>query len=474
MLSVIRRCSTSAASKPAVYSHRSGAKTKAKKSTSFSLKTPRGTRDFCPAEVIHREATISAIKSIFTNHGGEPIDTPVFELTDVLLGKYGGEASKLIYDLGAEDGGEKYSLRYDVTVPFARFLGANRISKMKRFQIGKVYRREQPVVQRGRFCEFYQCDFDIAGDYPKMVADAECLKIVDEVVKKLNLGPFTTRVNHRSLLGGVLIHCGVPQEATMSVCSSIDKLDKESWNFVAEELQTKKNIPSHVISQLEKFVRFQGDSKDTLQMLEGEIKSPQVGESIADLNLLFSYCNAFQIAPSFDLSLARGLDYYTGMIFETVLTEDDLKTGSIAAGGRYDNLVESLTSRTKKPFSVPCVGLSIGIERIFALLQKRQENPKTITTEVFVASPQKNLLKERMAVCGKLWNAGISAQFEYKNNSKILDQLQFCEANAVKYVVIVGAQEAAEGVVKLKNMATREETVVKEEDIVEETRKRIC
>ncbi|KAK0424603.1 hypothetical protein QR680_008746 [Steinernema hermaphroditum] len=464
-----RRCSTAPATS-VIYSHRSGAKQK-KMSDSFALKTPRGTQDFLDDNV-HRKAAIRTIEDIFVDYGGKELDTPVYELTDVLLGKYGGEASKLVYDLVNADG-EKCSLRYDLTVPFARYLAMNRITKLRRYQIGKVYRREKPVMTKGRFCEFFQCDFDIAGAGETMLSDAECLKIVDEVVQKLDLGPFTTRVNHRSLLEAVLLHCGVPPEAIMPVCSSIDKLDKEPWKDVSEELRVKKNIPGAVVSQLERFITFEGDNREIIEMYRKEVSNLQVARSISELELLLKYCDAFGIDVSFDPSLARGLDYYTGMIFEATLRGESEGSGSIAAGGRYDSLAHSLTSTTKKPFSVPCVGLSIGIERIFALLHRKLPKPKEITTDVFVASPQKNLLLERISIWNRLRSAGFRAQFERKNNAKLLDQLQFCEANDVKIAVIVGKKEAEEGVVKLRNVATREETIVRDADMIEEIRRKL-
>uniref|UniRef100_A0A1I7YL23 histidine--tRNA ligase n=1 Tax=Steinernema glaseri TaxID=37863 RepID=A0A1I7YL23_9BILA len=463
-----RSFSTTPAASPVIYSHRSGAKQK-KKGNASALKTPRGTRDFLD-ENAHRKSTIRTIEDVFKCYGGTELDTPVYELTDVLLGKYGGEANKLVYDL-VENDGERCSLRYDLTVPFARYLAMNRVSKMRRYQIGKVYRREKPVMTKGRYCEFHQCDFDIAGVEEPMLPDAECLSIVDEVVKKLDLGSFTTRVNHRSLLEAVLLQCGVPVEAIQSVCCSIDKLDKEPWKKVSEELRLQNNIPSSVVSELERFITFEGENTDMIKLFREKVGGPQATASIQEMEVLFDYCNAFGVNVTFDPSLARGLDYYTGMIFETVL--EDGACGSIAAGGRYDNLVHSLTSETRKPFSVPCVGLSIGIERIFSLLEQKKKNTKEAVADVFVASPQKSLLLERISVWKKLRDAGIKAQFERRNKSKFLDQLQFCEANDVKLAVIIGEQESKEGVLKLRNVATREETIVPEGSLIDEIQKRL-
>uniref|UniRef100_A0A8C5IMH8 histidine--tRNA ligase n=1 Tax=Junco hyemalis TaxID=40217 RepID=A0A8C5IMH8_JUNHY len=190
----------------------------------FVLKTPKGTRDFGPKEMAIRERAFKAIISCFKRHGAEVIDTPVFELKETLTGKY-GEDSKLIYDL-KDQGGELLSLRYDLTVPFARYLAMNKITNIKRYHIAKVYRRDNPAMTRGRYREFYQCDFDIAGQFDPMIPDAECLKIVHEILSDLQLGDFVIKVNDRRILDGMFAVCGVPDSKFRTICSSVDKLDK--------------------------------------------------------------------------------------------------------------------------------------------------------------------------------------------------------------------------------------------------------
>merc|ERR1711937_994890 len=209
---------------------------KQKKGGKKSLKNPKGTRDFHPSQMAVRNKVFAEITSVFKKHGAETIDTPVFELRDTLTDKY-GEDSKLIYNL-EDQGGEILSLRYDLTVPFARYCGMNKIEQIKRYHIAKVYRRDQPAIERGRFREFYQCDFDIAGTFENMVPDAEILKIMSEIIgdKKLNLGKFTIKVNDRKILDGMLKGCGVSDDKIRSVCSAVDKLDKKSWADVKCEM----------------------------------------------------------------------------------------------------------------------------------------------------------------------------------------------------------------------------------------------
>mmetsp|Transcript_5824 Transcript_5824/g.24509 ORF Transcript_5824/g.24509 Transcript_5824/m.24509 type:complete len:222 (-) Transcript_5824:1990-2655(-) len=198
-----------------------------------NAKVPKGTRDFDPQEMAIRERAFSIVTSVFKRHGAVAIDTPVFELKDILVDQY-GEDSKLIYDI-ADQGGEILSLRYDLTVPFARYLASHRITNMKRYHISRVYRRDQPSIERGRFREFYQCDLDIAGEYPSMVPDSEILKVLIELLQELSsvsefhrrrLGNYVVKISNRKILDGVFKVCGVEEKDLRPISSSIDKLDK--------------------------------------------------------------------------------------------------------------------------------------------------------------------------------------------------------------------------------------------------------
>ncbi|NXF16495.1 SYHC protein, partial [Rhodinocichla rosea] len=466
----------------------------------FVLKTPKGTRDFGPKEMAIRERAFKAIISCFKRHGAEVIDTPVFELKETLTGKY-GEDSKLIYDL-KDQGGELLSLRYDLTischswgddsfscpslalsqVPFARYLAMNKITNIKRYHIAKVYRRDNPAMTRGRYREFYQCDFDIAGQFDPMIPDAECLKIVHEILSDLQLGDFVIKVNDRRILDGVFAVCGVPDSKFRTICSSVDKLDKVPWEEVRSEMVAEKGLSPEAADRIGEYVQLHGG----LDLIEQLLQDPQLSqnkvakEGLGDMKLLFEYLTLFGITGkiSFDLSLARGLDYYTGVIFEAVLLQQDnehleepLSVGSVAGGGRYDGLVGMFDAKGRK---VPCVGVSIGIERIFSILEQRleasEEKIRTTETQVLVASAQKKLLEERLKLISELWDAGIKAEMLYKKNPKLLNQLQYCEETGIPLVAIVGEQELKEGVVKLRIVATREEVNVRRESLVEEIR----
>ncbi|NWI43693.1 SYHC protein, partial [Picathartes gymnocephalus] len=339
----------------------------------------QGTRDHPPAQAALRDRLLSAVVSCFKRHGAAAIDTPVLELRETLMGKY-GEDTKLIYEL-QDQGGELLALRYDLTVPFARYLAMNKVTNMKRYHVAKVYRRDNPATTRGRYREFYQCDFDIAGQFDPMIPDAECLKIVHEILSDLQLGDFIIKVNDRRILNGVFAVCGVPESKFIPACSTVDKLDKVPWEEVRSEMVGEKGLSSEAADRIGEYVQLHGG----LELIERLLQDPKLSqnklakEGLGDMKLLFEYLTLFGITGkiSFDLSLARGLDYYTGVIFEAVLLqqenehmEEPVSIGSVAGGGRYDGLVGMFDPKGRK---VPCVGVSIGIERIFSILEQRLE-----------------------------------------------------------------------------------------------------
>ncbi|XP_054715969.1 histidine--tRNA ligase, cytoplasmic-like isoform X2 [Uloborus diversus] len=451
----------------------------------FVLKTPKGTRDYGPVQMAVKEKVFNKIISCFKRHGAETIDTPVFELKETLTGKY-GEDSKLIYDL-ADQGGEILSLRYDLTVPFARYLAMNKITNFKRYHIGKVYRRDNPSFAKGRYREFYQCDFDIAGAYNDMVPDVECVRIMKEILNELDIGDYVIKVNHRLILDGMFDVCGVPSEKFRTICSSVDKLDKTPWDEVKLEMVNEKHLDEAIATKIGEYVKRHGGA----DLVDELLQSPELSENkfakqgLESMKLFFVYCELYDVLDkvSFDLSLARGLDYYTGIIFEAVLKGEPVhltdadgessSVGSIAGGGRYDNLVGMFDSKNK---NVPCVGMSIGIERIFALMEaKLQANNKkirTTETEVYVATAQKKLAHQRMLLCREMWDAGIKAEQSYKLNPKLLDQLQYCESRGIPWAIIIGESELQKGVVKLRDIDTREEVEVPRNKLIEEIKKR--
>eukprot|EP00850_Spirogloea_muscicola_P000396 SM000001S04798 [mRNA] locus=s1:2233345:2238292:- [translate_table: standard] len=431
-------------------------------------KIPKGTRDFLPDQMAIREKAFVIITAVFKRHGGVALDTPVFELRETLMGKY-GEDSKLIYDL-ADQGGEILSLRYDLTVPFARYLAMHSVGNIKRYHIARVYRRDNPQMNQGRYREFYQCDFDIAGTYIPMVPDAEILKVITEILEELSIGEFEIKLNHRRLLDGMLDICGVPPTRFRAICSAIDKLDKESWEDVRAEMVNEKGLPVDVADRIGTFVSKRGEPLSLLQELRSP-DGPFAGhkESLAaleDLFLLFGYLQSFQCLGRivFDLSLARGLDYYTGVIYEAVF-KGESQVGSIAAGGRYDNLVGMFCGK-----QVPAVGVSLGIERVFSIMEdlecQRSELIRSTQTEVLIASIGPDLLRKRMELCTKLWAAGIKAEFVFAASPNLQKQLEFANKQGIPWMVLFGSDELDKGEVKIKDLIQRTESSIAVDSLV--------
>ncbi|KAF5833236.1 hypothetical protein DUNSADRAFT_10518 [Dunaliella salina] len=439
-------------------------------------KVAKGARDFMPDQMAIREAAFNIITSVFKRHGAVSIDTPVFELRETLMGKY-GEDSKLIYDLA---GGELLSLRYDLTVPFARYVAVNSVGNIKRYHIGKVYRRDQPQMTRGRFREFFQCDFDVAGAYATMVADSEVVKVLVEILQDLQLGEFEIKLNHRKLLDSMMEIAGVPPQKFRAICSAIDKLDKEPWEAVRSEMIEEKGLPDAVADSIGDFVVLRGEPMALLDKLSSPdhpfTQHPASREAMEELRLLFKYLTAMNaLGPVvLDLSLARGLDYYTGVIYEATLKGGNV--GSIAAGGRYDTLVGMFSSK-----DVPAVGVSIGIERVFAIMEAKvreraaaQGQPVRATeTEVLVASIGNDMQVKRMEVANMLWGAGVNAEFGFKPNPKMGDQLNYALEQAIPFIVLFGDEELNAGCVKVKDMGEKTEDKVPLQNLTSDLNRRL-
>lgn len=435
-------------------------------------KIPKGTRDFAKEQMTIRKKAFSVIEEVFERHGATALDTPVFELRETLMGKY-GEDSKLIYDL-ADQGGELCSLRYDLTVPFARFVAMNGLTSLKRYQIAKVYRRDNP--SKGRYREFYQCDFDIAGPAEKMAPDFEVVRILTELLDELNIGDFEVKLNHRKLLDGMMQICGVPPEKFRTICSSIDKLDKQSFEQIRKEMVEEKGLTAETADRIGTFVKEKGHPLTLLSKLKQEgsafLENAGSVDALNDLEILFRALDKSKRLDKvvFDLSLARGLDYYTGVIFEAVF-KGGAQVGSIAAGGRYDNLIGMFGSK-----QVPAVGVSLGIERVFAIMEQQQKDQNQMArptkTEVLV-SILGNDVTLAGELAGELWDAGVKAEFLV--NKRRPKHFDYAKESRIPWMILVGEQEIKEGTVQLKSLESGNDVNINipRENFVEELRKRL-
>lgn len=445
--------------------------------SNFILKTPKGMRDIGPAQAWQRKLIFQIISECFEKHGAQPLDTPVCERREILAGKYGEEA-KLIYNL-EDQGGEALSLRYDLTVPFARFLGQNKIQTMTRYQIAKVYRRDNPSITKGRFREFYQCDIDFAGKYDLMMADSECLQILCEILQAVRLPfDFKIKINHRCVLNGMFNVAGVPKDKFKTICSSVDKLDKQPWTEVKKEMCAEKGLAEEVANKIETFVSQSGGVSLINEMLENDLaKDNDAKKGLEELKTLYKHAEYMGIDKylKFDMSLARGLDYYTGLIFEAVV-EGEVEVGSIAAGGRYDNLVSSLIENPN--FNVPCVGLSIGIERLFAIMEAnqvhdQQSNLTESQVHCCIGSIGKEMSVNRYRITNLLRERGLRVRNLLKDSVKPLVLYQTCEKENVPFAIFFGPEDIKNDLVSLKTMSTREDAKVKIDELADELEKRL-
>jgi histidyl-tRNA synthetase len=400
-------------------------------------------RDFPPEEKILRDEVISVLKGIFELYGFSPLETPVVERWEVLSAKYSGgeEILKETFKL-TDQGGRQLGLRYDLTVPLARFVGMNPTIKrpFKRYQIGTVY-RDGPI-KKGRTREFYQCDADIVGSSSPL-ADAECVQLALDVFEKLGID-VEVKINNRKVLYELAQAAEIPEELTEAAILSLDKLEKIGPDGVLREM-IERGIAR---TSAERFLLGAQD-REALKKGEGYRELEPVLSALQDPRVVWT--------PS----LARGLSYYTGTIYE-VYAKNSSVTGSLAAGGRYDNMIGQFLGGSEK---IPAVGISFGLEPILEVLKEKHPNRimrKTVT-QVYVI-PFKTLLAEGRAICQQLRRAGIKADMDFSAKG-ISDGLKYANAYEIPFVVIVGPDEVAAGKVKLRDMRSGEEKLLTVDEV---------
>jgi histidyl-tRNA synthetase len=427
----------------------------------LTLRTPIGTRDFLPEDMIFREYVTNSIRKVFEEYGYDPMETPAIELGEVLKGKY-GEEEKLIYEF-KDRGGRDIALRYDLTVPLSRVMASNpHLPKpFKRYQISRVWRYENP--QRGRYREFWQCDVDIVGS-KSMLADAELVALATDVYKALGFNDFRIRINDRKILDAICIFAGVKENQRLEVLRTLDKVDKIGVKGFEENLK-KSGFPDECIQKILGFIRVEGDPSEVLDSTLQKLGSSDLGaEGVGELKQLIGILKELGVESRryvIDLSLSRGLDYYTGPIYEIVVTEP--RIGSLSGGGRYDKLVRDLGG-----VDVPATGISFGLERIIDVMKelKMVTLPKTKTL-VLVSAIDDSTVLQALRIASELRKAGIPVRTDVVGERRIAKQLKYADSLGIPYVVIVGQAEMEKGVLKFRFMEKREEKDMKLEEISE-------
>lgn len=414
----------------------------------------KGFRDYLPKQMILRRRIIEIFRGIFERHGFEPLDTPALEYLEVLTGK-AGENEKLMYHF-LDQGDREVGMRYDLTVPLARVVAMHQdalVMPFKRYHIAPVWRAEKP--QRGRFREFWQCDADIAGS-PSMVADAEVVTIMAEALTAVGLPKFTIHISHRRLLESIGLAAGVPESQAGTIYRAVDKLAKIGREGVRREL-TDGGIEGEAADRVLTSVTMDGSPDDLLDDLTERLASvPAAGEAIAELRQLFALLPAFGVPAEtyhLDLSLARGLDYYTGPVYEASVVEP--KVGSVAGAGRYDKLVGNFLGRP-----IPATGISLGLERIIEVVEEfgLLPTPSTVA-DVFVAVFQDSLAASA-GIARELRNAGLNVDVAVQPNRSLGDQLKYANRKGVRFAVIAGEAELERGEAALKDLLTGEQVTV--------------
>ncbi len=443
---------------------------------------PKGTRDFGPAQMAKRSFIFDTIKSVFQQFGFQPLETPTMENLSVLMGKYGEEGDQLLFKIlnsgdflkeTDEDdfrGGSKKmaskiaekGLRYDLTVPFARYVAMNRhtlVFPFRRYQIQPVWRADRP--QKGRYREFYQCDADVVGT-DSLLCEAEIVLVLNQVLGRLGIRNYAIKVNNRKILTGIAETVGAAgKEADLAV--AIDKLDKIGREKVEQEL-AERGFPAEAIRRMEPFFAMDGEAHEQLEQLQNLFGNSQTGrQGLAELIEVLRLVEVSGLADShlqFDVTLARGLSYYTGAIFE--VKAGGVQIGSISGGGRYDNLTGA--------FGVPGlsgVGISFGVDRICDVMEELGFFPKkdTISTQILLVHFDAETRDYGLPLLRQLREAGINAEM-YPDLAKLKKQLDYADRKGIPFVIVIGTDEMATGRLAFKNMATGQQNLRTMEEII--------
>ena len=416
-------------------------------------RTLPGFMELLPSEQILFDQMRKTIEDSYKTFGFLPIDTPIIELSEVLLAKAGGETEKQIYRFNKGD--TDLSLRFDLTVPLAKYVAKNYGSlsfPFRRYQIGKVYRGER--AQKGRYREFYQCDIDIIGDETlDIINDAELPAVIATTFRRLGFDEFTIKINNRKILNG--LYESINQtEKSVDIMRIIDKIDKIGEQAVIEEL-AKIEVPEESINKIMQFIKIDGTTDEKLQKLQSlGIENDTYKLGVEELGEVVKYIRLFGIEDKnfvIDLSIARGLDYYTGTVYETFLN-GYRELGSVCSGGRYENLAQNYTDK-----KLPGVGISIGLTRLFYKLNELnliKVEKKSISDILIV--PMTENLQVPIKLATELRNARVNTEI-YLNDKKLKAKMKYADKLEIPYVIVIGDNEIESGRVKVKEMRTGEE-----------------
>ncbi|MDA7858995.1 histidine--tRNA ligase [bacterium] len=416
-------------------------------------RTLSGFRDFLPEMMIPREKLMETARRVYRSYGFVPIDTPTLELSEILCGKGSEETDRQMYRF--QHGKRDIAMRFDLTVPLARFVAQHHNElgmPFKRYHIGNVWRGERP--QAGRFREFAQCDFDTIGTN-SIASDIETVLVINDLIRAIGFEQFKIRLNNRKVLNGILEKANLA-EHSVAVLRALDKLSKIGPEKVRLEMLETTGASTESIDQILMLSQISGTNREILQQLgplcEGNELAQQGREQLSDVIDATQALGLTEANLEIDVSIARGLDYYTGTIVETFLT--DLPSfGSICSGGRYDNLAQLYTKQ-----QLPGIGASLGLDRLLAAMQQLDLIPKTKTTaEVMIVQFDKSKLNEYLKLAADLRSEGIAVEL-YPETKKLNQQFKYADRRGARAVIVAGADEFASGVVQVKWLADGTQT----------------
>ena len=418
-------------------------------------RTLKGFRDYLPEVMIPRERLMETARRVYRSYGFSPIDTPALEYLEILSGKGSDETDRQMYRF--EHGGRQVGMRFDLTIPLARF-AAQHIGKLgtpfKRYHIAPVWRGEN--TQAGRYREFVQCDFDTIGT-ESVASDVETALVIHDLLQAIGLERFQLRINNRQILNGLLEKSGL-QDRSQAVLRAIDKLEKLGAEAVDEELQKVGGLSNEQASSVLRLCKMSGDSAELLKQLEFELDGNPTGSSgVGRLRAIIDALKSAGISDSryrIDVTIARGLDYYTGVVFETLL-QDLPSIGSVCSGGRYDNLAGLYTKQ-----HLPGIGASLGLDRLIAAMEQLEQldKPKT-TANVFVPFFDSERLNDYMKLCAVVRCAGYNVEF-YPDSKKLGTQLKFADDRGFAVALVAGSDELNAGSCQVKDLRNKSSELV--------------
>jgi len=428
------------------------------KMTQNKFKIAKGVRDWYGQDAILRNEVKDTIKRVFERYGYNPIETPVIERAETIKFKGGQEIQEEIFSL-KDQGRRELALRFDQTLPLARFVASNKNIKFpfKRYVIGEVFRDGPTQPEQGRYRVFTQCDADILG-VKEIAAEAELLSLAADVFKELGLGNIIIKISNRKLLDGILECVGIPDNKKFKTIIALDKKDKIGNLGVKKELLCF--LSKETVNKLIKLTQTRKTSKQTYQKLVKVVSSTNGKQGLDEIKQLLEYSESLGLDfVEFDPSLARGLDYYTGTTIEVYLKDKSIVKSAVLAGGRFDNLVGDFIGSKKKIYAV---GFSFGLERLAMILKNYKKNLKPSTTELYLIPI--NTLKECLKIAHSLRKQGLNTDIDFKAR-KIGQAISYADSLGIPYAGIIGEDELKENLIAIKNLKTREQKKVKIKDV---------